>query len=82
MAFGTEVYESSFKARLYASHFAFVDVCFLLLSRAGFDIKVVEFLPVNEGNTQLFTLSRVNKHSFHSQRPDGAVTGGQNRFRA
>ena len=29
------------------------------------DIEISELLPVSDGNTQLFRLSRVDQHSFH-----------------
>ena len=65
MAFGAEVDECGFQAGLYAGDFAFVDVGFFLLMGAGFDVEVVEFLSVHNGDAQLFGVSRVDQYSFH-----------------
>ena len=65
MAFGAEVDKSGFKAGFNAGNFTLVYVGFFLDAGTVLDIQVVKALPVYEGNTQLFWLSCVNKHSFH-----------------
>ena len=65
VTFGAEVDESGFEAGFDARDAAFVDVGFFLLTSAGFDIQVIEFLAIYQSDTQLFGLSCVNQHSFH-----------------
>jgi len=60
MAFSTVVYECGFQARFNAGDFAFVDVRFFLFMPRTFDIQVVQTLPINKGDTQLFLLSCVD----------------------
>ena len=63
--FGAEVDEGGFQAGFDAGDATFVDVGFLLLTSAGFDIQVVQFLAIYQCNAQLFGLSCVDQHSFH-----------------
>ncbi len=68
MALGAEVDEGGFQAGLHAGDPAFVDVGFLLLAGAGFDIKVEQTLAVDQGYAQLFRMSCINEHSFHGKK--------------
>ena len=65
---GAVVDEGSFEGRFETGDAAFVDVGLFLDAIAVFDIEVIQLLTIDEGDTQLFFLSRVNKHSFHSYR--------------
>lgn len=60
MTLGAEIDEGGLKAGFDAGDAAFVDVGLLLFAGTGFDVQIVEFLAVYQGNTQLFRLSRVN----------------------
>ena len=60
MAFGAIIDKSRFKTGFYAGDFTLVDVCFFLFVAWTFDIQIVNALPINEGNAQLFFLSCVN----------------------
>ncbi len=60
MALGAIIHKCGFQTWLYAGDFTLVDVCFFLLMSRAFDIQVVNALPINEGNAQLFFLSCVN----------------------
>lgn len=64
MAFGAEVDEGGFEAGFDASDAAFVDVGLLLLAGARLDVEVEQALAVDQCNTQLLGLSRVDQHSF------------------
>ena len=44
----------------------FINVALSLLLVGRFDVQVNEFLTVDDGDTQLFGLCRVEQHSFHS----------------
>ncbi|MCY1219147.1 hypothetical protein D9M72_311100 [compost metagenome] len=65
VALGAEVDEGCLEAGFDASDSAFVDVGLLLLAGTRFDVQVIQALAVDQSNTQLFGLSRVNQHSFH-----------------
>ena len=65
VALGAEVDEGSLEAGFDASNAALVDVGLLLLASARLDIEVEQALAIDQGNTQLFGLSRVDQHSFH-----------------
>ncbi len=56
----TVVNKCGFKARFDTGNFAFVDVRFFLFVSRAFDIQVVQALPINKGDAQLFLLSCVN----------------------
>ena len=56
MAFFPEIYERCLKAVFYSGNFASIDIGFFLNTSVVLDIKIVESLPVNEGNAKLFFL--------------------------
>ena len=57
--------EGGFQAGFDAGDAAFVDVGFLLFAGGGFDIEIEQLLAIDDGDAQLFGLSRVDQHSFH-----------------
>lgn len=60
MTFGAVIDKRGFKARFNAGDFAFVDVRFFC-SCPGLSIsEVVQALPINKGDAQLFLLSCVD----------------------
>ena len=63
--FGTVVDKSGFEAGLDAGYLAFVNVGFLLAAGGYLNIQIVEFLAVDQSDTQLFGLRGVYKHTFH-----------------
>ena len=66
VALGAKIHEGGFKAGFDPGDFAFVDVGFLLQTGAVFDVQIVETLAVDQRNAQLFWLSRIDEHFFHS----------------
>ena len=82
MALGAIVDEGRLQAGLDAGDGAFVDIGLFLFASRGFDIQVEEFLAIDDGHPQLFRLSCVDQHSFHSlsrnraRRPTRAVPAG------
>ncbi|VDZ74006.1 Uncharacterised protein [Atlantibacter hermannii] len=60
MSFSTIINESGFETRFNAGDFSFVDVRFFLFVARAFNIQVVQALPINKGDTQLFLLSCVD----------------------
>ena len=68
MAFRAEVHKSGFQAWLYTGYATLVDIGFLLLTGAGFDVEVKQTLAVNQGYAQLFGMSRIDQHSFHGKK--------------
>ena len=60
MTLGAVIDKRGFKARFNAGDFAFVDVRFFLFVPGAFDIQVVQALPINKGDAQLFLLSCVD----------------------
>lgn len=60
VTFSAVVNEGSFKARFNAGDFTFVDIGFFLFMPGAFDIQVVQTLPINKCDTQLFLLSCVD----------------------
>ena len=79
MAFGAEVDEGGFEAGFDASDAAFVDVGLLLLAGARLDVEVEQALAVDQCNTQLLGLSRVDQHSFHVVPMVSGATGNGDR---
>ena len=65
MALRAKVHKSGFKAWLHAGHLGFVDTRLFLLSGSVFNIEIIEFLTVNQGNPNFLGLGSVNEHSFH-----------------
>jgi hypothetical protein len=65
MALGTVVHKSSFQTGFDSGDSTLVDVRFFLFPGLGFDIQVMQGLTIDDGHTQLFSLSRVNQHSLH-----------------
>ena len=45
--------------------FTFVNIGFLLFMAWAFNIQVVQFLAIDQGNADFFFLRRVYEHSFH-----------------
>ena len=60
MTLSAVIDKRGFKARFNTSDFAFVDVRFFLLVPGAFDIQVVQALPINKSDAQLFLLSCVD----------------------
>ena len=79
VAFGAEVDEGGFEAGFDASDAAFVDVGLLLLAGARLDVEVEQALAVDQCNTQLLGLSRVDQHSFHVVPMVSGATGNGDR---
>ena len=65
VAFAAVVDKGGLETGLDAGDFTFVDVGLFLLAGGDFDIQVVEFLAIDQGDTQLFGLRGVDQHSFH-----------------
>ena len=60
MTLSTVVNKCGFKARFNTGNFTFVDVRFFLFVSRAFNIQVVQALPINKGDAQLFLLSCVD----------------------
>ncbi len=60
MTLGAIINKRGFETRFNTSDFAFVDVRFFLFVPGAFDIQVVQALPINKGDAQLFLLSCVD----------------------
>ena len=60
MAISTIINEGCFQTRFDPGNFTFINIGFFLFVAWAFDIQVINTLPINEGNAQLFFLSRVN----------------------
>ncbi|SLY42032.1 Uncharacterised protein [Klebsiella quasivariicola] len=60
MTLGAVIDKRGFKAGFNAGDLAFVDVRFFLFVPGAFDIQVVQALPINKGDAQLFLLSCVD----------------------
>ena len=69
MAFRAKVDKGCLEAGFNPGDGSLVDIGFFLDAGAVFDIEVVQALTVDEGNTQLFGLRGVDKHSFHLVNP-------------
>ncbi|MGF6510080.1 hypothetical protein OKW26_005907 [Paraburkholderia sp. 32] len=57
--------EAGLERRLDARDDALVNIAFALFATGGFDIDIDEFLPIDDGDAQLFLLRRIEQHSFH-----------------
>ena len=60
MTLCAKVDKSGFETGLYPRNFTLVDARFFLLTSAIFDIQVVQALPVDQSDTQLFRLGGVD----------------------
>ena len=60
VTFSAVINKGSFQARFNSGDFTFVDVRFFLLVSRTFNIQIVQTLPINKGDTQLFLLSCVD----------------------
>ncbi len=60
MTLGAVINKCGFETRFNTGNFAFVDVRFFLFVSWAFNIQIVQTLPINEGDTQLFLLSCVD----------------------
>ena len=60
VALRAELDERRLQARLHGGNFRPIDVAFLLLAAAGFDVEIMEALAFHEGNAHLFGLRRVD----------------------
>ena len=65
MPFGTIINKGGFETGLDAGYFAFVDVGLTLLAVGGFDVQVIQFLPIDDRHAQLFGLGGIDKNTFH-----------------
>jgi len=65
VAVGAVFDEAGFQAGFDPGDAALVDIGLFLFTRGGFDIQVKQVLAIHDGHTQLFTLSRVDQHTFH-----------------
>ena len=76
---GAEVDEGGFERGFYTGDLAAVDVGFLLLPGTGFDVQVVQALSIDQRNTQLFRLGRIDEHPFHVVSQSGRAGGHRRR---
>ena len=74
---GAIIDKSGFEAGLDAGDDTLVDIAFALLFGRGFDIEIDQFLAVNDGYAQLFSLRGVKQHAFHFGSPALNYTGRQ-----
>src|SRR6185437_7382247 len=65
VALGAVVDEAGFEGRFDPGDAGLVDVRPLLFARGDFEVEVVQGLAIDDGHTQLLTLSRVDQHAFH-----------------
>ena len=66
VAVGPVIDKCGFEAWFDSSDTCFVDTGFFLFPADIFDVEVVEFLSVDEGNPDFFGLRGVDQHSFHA----------------
>ena len=59
VSFSTVIDKCCFKTWFNAGDLTFIDVGFFLFVSWAFNIQVVQTLPINKGDTQLFLLSCV-----------------------
>ena len=69
VAFGAVFDEAGLERSLDAGDSTLVDIGLLLFPRGDFDVQVVQVLAIDNGHAQLFTLSRVDQHTFHGGNP-------------
>src|SRR6185437_5699298 len=86
VALGTVVNKAGFEGRFDPRDAGLVYVRLLLFARGDFEVEVVQGLAIDDGHTQLLTLSRVDQHAFHcgflevagaERVVGGALTGGR-----
>lgn len=65
MTLGAIIDKSGFQAWFYAGNPAFINVGLFLFMAWAFNIQVVQFLAIDQGNTDFFFLRCINEHSFH-----------------
>ena len=56
MPLGTEIDKRGFQTWFDTGDFGFIDVGFLLFAAAIFDVQVIKFLTIDQGNANLFGL--------------------------
>ncbi len=61
----TVVDKTGFERRLDSRHDGFVDIAFALFATFDLGFEVEQFLAVDDGQTPLFGLRRVDQHAFH-----------------
>ena len=66
MALGAVFDEGGLEAGFYTGDAGFVDIGLFLFAARGFDIEIEKFLAIDDGDAQLFGLSCVDQHAFHS----------------
>ena len=74
---GAVVDKGGFEAGLDAGDDTLVDIALALLFGRGFDIEIDQFLAVDDGYAQLFSLRGVKQHTFHFGSPALNYTGRQ-----
>jgi hypothetical protein len=65
VAFRAVIDKAGFQRRFDAGDHTLVDIPLALLFAYGLDIEVDELLPIDNGDAQLFSLRRVEQHTFH-----------------
>jgi hypothetical protein len=65
MTLGPVIDEGRFQAGFNSSNFSFVYIGLFLSSGGYLDIKIVQFLAIDQGHSQLFGLRGIDEHSFH-----------------
>ena len=65
VAFGTVIDKGGFETGLDAGNDTLVDIAFALFLTGGFDVEIDQFLTVDYGDAQLFSLRRIEQHAFH-----------------
>ena len=73
---GTVVDEACFKAGLDAGDNRFVDVALALFLAGGLDVKVNQFLTIDDRHPEFFRLSGVEQHTFHGRTPSNQSSAG------
>ena len=75
MALGTVIDEGRLEAGFYPGDASLVNVGFGLNPHAGFNIKIVELLPINQRNPKFLGLGGVDQHPFHAVHSSEGVAG-------
>ena len=73
---GTVIDKGRFEARLDACNDAFINVALFLFLGGRFNVEINQFLTINNGNTEFFSLCCIKKHAFHKSGLPRAFTGG------
>jgi len=79
----TVIDKGGFEAGLDAGDDTLVDIALALFLAGGFDVEIDQFLTVDDGDAQLFSLRRIKQHAFHFffSRAQGFARDGHNSYR-